>query len=146
MVARIEFLVLGEPIAQPRPRVGLRNGVPRVYKDASHPVHAWREQVRLVARSTYHGMPLEGPLAVYLSFLMPRPKAMQWKRRAMPRVPHTVKPDADNLAKASLDSLLGVVMQDDSQIAVLHVTKWIAGGDEKPGLYAIVEPLNQTEN
>lgn len=50
----------------------------------------------------------------------------------MPREPHTIKPDADNLAKSVLDALSGLLFHDDKQVASLVVTKQIAAGDEQP--------------
>jgi len=38
-------------------------------------------------------------------------------------VNHTAKPDADNLAKFTLDCLTGLAYYDDSQIADLHLRK-----------------------
>ena len=52
----------------------------------------------------------------------------------MPRIRHTKKPDADNLAKAVLDSLNGLIWVDDAQVCELSVSKWIAAGDERAGV------------
>ena len=145
-VTRIEFLVPGPPIPQPRPRIGLRGGKPRVYRDDSHPVHAYKQHVRLVARQSYHGSPLEGPVSVSLAFLMPRPLSKVWKRQAMPREPHIGRPDLDNLEKSVLDAVLGVLWVDDAQVCRLTATKQLAAGDESPGVYAVVEIMNDITN
>jgi len=36
---------------------------------------------------------------------------------------HTKKPDLDNVAKAVIDGMNGIIFKDDSQITSLHVTK-----------------------
>jgi Holliday junction resolvase RusA-like endonuclease len=36
---------------------------------------------------------------------------------------HTKKPDLDNVAKAIIDGMNGIIFKDDSQIINLHVTK-----------------------
>lgn len=66
------------------------------------------------------------PVAVEIEFRMARPGG-HWSRKggllpSAPRVP-TVKPDADKLARATLDSLTGLVFDDDSRIVELLVRK-----------------------
>ena len=61
--------------------------------------------------------------------------------RAGPREPRCAKPDCDNLAKAVLDALNGVLWQDDSQVVELSVSKWYAAGDESPRTTIDVEEL-----
>ena len=52
---------------------------------------------------------------MYLFFQMPEPKSMP-KRDKGKALPHTKKPDLDNLEKAVMDAANGVVVQDDSQV------------------------------
>ena len=52
------------------------------------------------------------------------PKSWSKKRRAAAvGMPHTSKPDADNVAKAVLDALNGTAYDDDSHVTELHITK-----------------------
>ena len=60
---------------------------------------------------------LEGPVAVTLHFLRPRPKS------APKREWFTVKPDLDNLEKPTLDCMSGVLFGDDAQIVEKHSYK-----------------------
>lgn len=130
----IEFTVHGKPIAQPRHRVAVVGGTGRAYLPAKHPVHAWKQAVELAARRAMAGAlihePMTGPVAVYLRFFFERPKSQQRKTIDQPMEWHTKKPDADNLAKAVLDGLNGVLWDDDAQVVHLSVTKRItANGD-----------------
>ena len=66
-----------------------------------------------------------------------------WKSKPMPRLPHTSKPDCDNLAKGTLDAMTGVAWDDDSQVCVLAVQKWIAGGNDSPGVKISVNQVGE---
>lgn len=133
----IAFTVPAVPIAQPRPRATIRKFgdgklSARVYNKETHPVAAFKATCRLAASKAHQGPPLKGPLVVRLVFVMPRPKAMLWKKKPMPAVEHTVKPDVDNLTKALFDALNGVAWVDDSQVWSKQVDKIIASGYESP--------------
>ena len=124
----LTFRVDGEPVPQPRPRVA--HG--RAYVPKSHPIHAYRMTVAIVARTLWYQPLLKGPVGVDLEFFLARPQRLTWKTRPMVAEWHTGKPDSDNLAKAILDSLLGVVIEDDDQVCRLSVVKRYAAGGELP--------------
>lgn len=140
----IHFHVPAVPVAQPRPRATAINGSARMYEAKSgHAVHTYKASVRMAAQKAHPGAPLETPLKVTLVFVMPRPGRLRWKKRPMPRVPHTGKPDCDNLAKSTLDSLNGLLFADDSQVFDLDVSKWIASGDEQPHVEIMIQEHDQ---
>lgn len=129
----IRFNVPAVPVAQPRPRAFVTGGSARMADVAmGHPVHDFKASVRAAFVAAYQGPPLAGPLRMSCVFLMPRPKSMIWKNRAMPRVPHICKPDLDNLLKGVLDCLNTIAFRDDAQIHDVDFTKWIASGQEQP--------------
>lgn len=136
----IRFTVPAIPIAQPRPRafsVGpFRSRI--VSAPAGHPVKTFKASCRMAAQEAYSGPPLEGPLALSLIFVMPRPANKRWKKRPMPRMPHTCKPDADNLVKSFKDALNKIMWNDDSQIYELRCVKTIAAGDEQPHVEVVI--------
>lgn len=130
------------PVAQPRVRATVRGKHAAVYSP-SGPIDSFKACVRLAASAAYGGAPMSGPLRVDVEFVFPRTKQQIWKRRPMPRLPHSKKPDRDNLDKAVLDALSGLLWVDDAQVFDGRVTKWIASGDEQPGVtITISEEVN----
>ncbi len=131
------------PIAQPRQRTTIRTTrdgkiFTGNYTPANHPVRQFKADVR-AAVSRVLSAPLEGPVALRVVFVLPRPKRLIWKRREMPRVPHTSRPDLDNLVKALKDSLNGLAWRDDSQVVELSASKCYASGNELPGVEIAIE-------
>ena len=132
----ISFRIEGVPIAQPRQRhrvIPGPEGTTRVgnYTPKRHPVTDWKAFIRAAAQISMEGrQTLEGPLGLRICFVMPRPKAKHWKRIPMPRYPHAIKPDVDNLIKAVCDARAGVVWIDDRQVASVAAEKWVAAGGE----------------
>ena len=145
---QITFIVPGLPVAQPRQRTRIVAAGGRVfgqnYLPKTDPVNAFKAAVRLAAQAAYSGPPLTVPLAVSFRFYFPRPKAMTWKKREMPRAPKPGKPDLDNLFKSCADALTGLLFTDDALIASARVDKWIAAGDEQPRTVITVEEIEST--
>jgi len=130
----VQGFIPGEPIAQPRHRVGVIGGHARMFEATKkHPIHAWKAQVRheLVALGI---TPYDGPMRASLMFWFARPGRLVWKKRPMMVEPHTSKPDVDNLAKAFMDAASGIVWNDDSQLYVADVAKHYVAGGGTPGL------------
>ena len=68
-----------------------------------------------------------GYVCLEIDFVMPIPKSTPKKlMRSMVNgvIPHTKKPDIDNLCKFVMDSLSGLLWQDDNQISELQTTKF----------------------
>jgi len=127
----IRFTVPAVPVAQPRPKATRRGNHAAVYNPKG-PVDVFKATVRLAASEAYQGAPLECPLGVSLTFVFPRTNGQVWKRKPMPRLWHGKKPDRDNLDKAVLDSLTGILWRDDAQVCDGRIRKLIASGDEQP--------------
>ena len=126
-MSRVSFNVFGEPVGQARPRfarigAGVRTYTPKATAE-------WVKRVKVDAEHALQFAPefdTEAPMDVVLVFFMPIPASWpKWKREAAARgqVAHTSKPDADNLAKAALDGLSGVLFTDDAQVVSLTVSK-----------------------
>lgn len=147
MTTVVEFNVPAIPVAQPRQRhrVIHANGksFAHNYTPTKDPVNAFKAAVQLAASQAYSGPPLVGPLRVTIVFVMPRPKAMVWKRRPMPRVFDTRKPDRDNLMKSFQDALNGLLWVDDSQICDGAVAKFVAAGDEQPHVQVAIWRIDE---
>jgi Holliday junction resolvase RusA-like endonuclease len=121
----MKIFIPGEPIAQPRVKVSTQGGFARAYVDAKHPIHAYKQAIRLAYVSS-GGEVLEGPVSIQIVCWFSRPKAHSKKRRST-REPKTTKPDSDNLAKAILDALNEIAYNDDGQAYRLTVEKWYVG-------------------
>jgi Holliday junction resolvase RusA-like endonuclease len=141
MSMMLEFEVPGAPKPHPRPRAYSRGGHAAMY--TPKPAQDRKYNIQQYAKRAMEGYPpWAGPVSAELTFIMPRPAAMNWKRRPTPRVHHIKKnADCDNLAKGVLDSMNGVVYLDDCQVWCLIVTKWIAAGGEAPRIIIRLELL-----
>lgn len=100
--------------------------------ESSKAVGPWRTVVAWSAAQAHQAAPADGPLAVTVEFVMPRPQRLP---KRPPTPPHTSKPDTDKLLRAVGDALTGVVWRDDSQVVDLHGTKRYAELDEQPGAH-----------
>ena len=135
MQARVKFTVPGKPIAQPRQRHRVVKAGPATYVQnytpAKSAISEYKASVKAAAIEVQE-KPLNGPLGVHLVCVFKRPSNVVWKTKPMTRLHHSKKPDLDNIAKAVLDSLNGIIYYDDAQVVRLVVEKWIAAGDELP--------------
>lgn len=121
----IIFEVLKIPVAKGRPRTRVVGKFAQVYTDAKTKA----AEQSFLAQVLPHKppTPLEGPLKIYLGFIMPIPKSKskKWKSAAMVGevLPAGKKNDLDNLAKTALDAMNGVMFEDDGQVVELHCVK-----------------------
>lgn len=132
----IAFTVPSVPVAQPRQRSRVVAAHGRTftqnYTPTNSPVNAFKAAVQMAASAEYKGPPLEYPICIYLTFILPRPKSITKKRGDNPRVWCAKKPDFDNLAKSVTDALTGILWRDDSQLVSVHIHKMIANAKESP--------------
>lgn len=123
------LFIWSEPIAQPRQR-HTRFG--NNYIPASHPVHSYKRLIAEQCRLS-HACMIDGAVSLEIIALFPRPKSMIWKRKPMPRSPYVAKKknDADNIAKAIMDAMSGILFADDGLVTRLVVERWYASGYEQ---------------
>lgn len=132
-VHRVSFEVLGNPVPKARARTVRKGG--RTWSFTPKKVSEWEDKVKAVAREHFE-RPLDGPVALTLTFHMKRPKT----RRNDTYVPTT--PDLDNLEKAILDGLNEVAYEDDRLVAVKSSQKLYAQ-DERPRVSIVVTSLDR---
>lgn len=121
----LNYTVVGIPKPQARPRTfyGVKGG--KGFVRTFSPKTDW---FHLVYAETFEqknklNLRLSGALELNLIFCMPIPKSISKKKREQLHYV-TKKPDVDNLAKAVMDAINNVgIWEDDSQIAVLRVSK-----------------------
>lgn len=148
----LELYIPSVPVAQPRVKASSFGGNTKVYTPTTvkqsdgtrkpHPIVLFKATVRLVASQKYTLPPLDEPLSIDCEFVFPRQKCKVWKRQPMPRYRHTTKPDRDNLDKAVLDALKGIVFVDDCQVCDGVVRKWHASGDEQPHCRIVIRTFD----
>lgn len=117
----VSFLVPGDPVPQPRPRVSTRGGFARAYVPKAHAVHGFRRRVAAAARAAGLTQTVS-PVTVSIAATFRRPRSHYRKAGVKPSAPELPRPDCDNLAKAVLDALQEV-MGDDTRVARLTVAK-----------------------
>lgn len=135
----ITFQVPGQPVPQPRPKISTRGGFGRAYVDAKHPIHAYREAVKLAAaaaaRRARHE-PTDGPVVLEVVAIVGRPPSHLSKsgtpRASAPAFPGRL--DWDNLGKGVGDAITdsGAIWNDDDQVVDGRVVKRYAGPGESP--------------
>ena len=127
LVLRID----GVPVAWSRPRKRGAGGYFSPHKETG-----WYAAVVLHARQGRPAMPRIDPVALDITFFMPRPKK--------PKHPHwhIVTPDRDNLEKLVADALTDArIIKDDSQICAGEVKKQYPPAGEKPGALIVLRSL-----
>lgn len=123
----ISFEIIGEPVAQGRPRAGKSfSGKTVLYNPAKS--RDFKQYVRIVASQHKPSELITGPIHLELIFYQMTPKKYQTKPKqalidAGILLPVT-KPDVDNLAKGVKDGLSKIIWQDDSQVVSLNVRKF----------------------
>ena len=125
------------PLGKGRPRATVQGGRARVYTPTA--TANWEHFAADELRFYMAGKPaMTGPLGCEIVAVFPRTAALLAKNKIgykYPtwRLPHAVKPDADNIAKSVLDAVekAGVIL-DDKQIALLTVGKHWAMISEQP--------------
>ena len=143
----IQFFVPGHPEAQPRSRarvIRTKAGVTHagVYNPQG-PSHVWKIYLREAAKKAGCSIH-EGPVVVSESFFFSRPQRLMKKTSPEGKIPHTSKPDRDNLDKAVLDALTGIAWLDDCQVFSGRISKWYCTKtDPRPGALIMIEYLEE---
>ena len=146
IITPLQFTVYCTPVAQPRVKATIRGNHAGVYTPKktstgkSNGVEEYKAAIKKAA-SQFVGEPLAGPLRVDLEFVFPRQQTKIWKSKPMPRYYHVQKPDRDNLDKAVLDALKGILWVDDDQVCDGRSQKWHAAGGEQPHVVVTVMKL-----
>jgi Holliday junction resolvase RusA-like endonuclease len=123
---RFEFhcFVAGIPHPKGRPRVTLARG--RIHAYTPRATAEWEAVVRgEVWRAMRKRPPFVGPVAAQLLFWFPRPS------RSRAQFPSA---DLDNLVKAVLDAMVGVVIRDDRQVVYMQAHKDFVATTQTPGV------------
>jgi crossover junction endodeoxyribonuclease RusA len=137
----IEFRVYGTPAPQGSKTAFVRGGRAVVVDGSSttgrQKLSSWRAEVAREAANIASGELLEGPLAVEINFVMPKPKSAPKGKLFCDK-----KPDIDKLVRSTFDSMTGVLYRDDAQIVKLITSKVYLTPDEPSGARILIYPIS----
>ena len=142
---KLRLRIPGNPVAKARPKFFRRGDHVGTYKPKAQEeaenqfVFYAKKQLRIQGAAS----PIPAGAAVRLKcwFFMPIPKSATKKFRELCRaesIPHTKKPDLDNLVKFVKDCLNGHAWHDDSQVVEIAGRKFYA---ENPMTFVVIETL-----
>ncbi len=125
MTFEVMFTVEGAPVGKGRPKFARRGNFVTAYTPTKT-----RTYESLIAEAAKTAMgssePLQTPVAAYIYITVPVPQSYSKKRTTAcldGSERPCKKPDIDNIIKAFLDSMNGIVYGDDTQVVSLHSTK-----------------------
>lgn len=111
----IDLVVYGKPIGKARPRFGRNKHSGKVVTFTPKATKDYEQEIATTAQCAMFGkMLMEGPLKVTITAFFLHKTKQGW---------HTSRPDIDNVVKAVLDGLNGVVFKDDAAVAHVDATK-----------------------
>ena len=132
------FFVPGRPVGKARPKFG--GG--KVYTPER--TKAYEGLVRQAFLAEYREAVCEGEKAVFVhiwAYFAPPVRLSEAKKEALCGVDYAKKPDIDNIAKAILDALNGLVYADDRQVTEIYAKKSYAPLEGGEGVLVKVEML-----
>jgi Holliday junction resolvase RusA-like endonuclease len=114
----LEFFISGQPRGKQRPRFW--NGRAVTPKETRE----YEEHIAWAAKEA-GAKPHDRPCSVFVeaTFSIPTSWSKKLKAEALAGLPHTSRPDGDNILKAVLDSLNGVAFKDDSLAYTVSIVK-----------------------
>jgi len=140
---KILIIIMGEPVAQGRPRMSTFNGHARAYDPAKS--RNWKQIASMIAGKKMENKSLmEGELSLSIRAYRSIPKSFSKKKTAAAiagKIRPTTKPDLDNIVKSATDACNGILFHDDSQIVAFHEPfgKWFS---DKPRVEIEVKEIS----
>lgn len=118
----IDIVIYGKPVSKGRPRFGkAKNGNMVAYTPFK--TRKYEQEVKTLFQLAMYSKPmLEGAVKVTITAYFKSKKKTGW---------HTSRPDLDNIVKAILDSMNGIVVEDDSAVAQIVALKKYDEGEER---------------
>jgi Holliday junction resolvase RusA-like endonuclease len=121
---QLSIVIPGCPIAKKRPRFFRRGGLVGTYN--AQETEEGRAMQHLHRGLPEGWTPIDGAIRVWALFEMPIPKSASKKAKIgmqSNEIPHTKKPDLDNLVKFVKDCANGILWRDDSQVIRIEAAK-----------------------
>jgi Holliday junction resolvase RusA-like endonuclease len=125
MTFQVIFRVDGTPVGKGRPKFARRGNFVSAYTPTK--TRDYEDQIKEAAKIAMGSAePVETPVVACIYIAVPIPASYSKKRSAAcldGSERPCKKPDIDNIVKAYLDSMNGIVYKDDTQVVSLHATK-----------------------
>lgn len=127
----IDLVIYGKPIGKARPRFGRNKHTGKVVTFTPQKTKHYEQEIATTAQCAMFGKTLmEGPLKVEIkAFFFHKSKEGF----------HVSRPDMDNIIKAVLDGLNGVVFKDDASVAVVSAFKSYVNSEEQERVEVVVD-------
>jgi Holliday junction resolvase RusA-like endonuclease len=110
----IDIVVYGKPVGKARPRFG-RSRTGKAVAYTPFKTKKYEQEVKTLAQVAMFGKSmLEGPVRVTVAAYFSHKTKTGY---------HTSRPDLDNIIKAILDGLNGIVFHDDAAVAEIIASK-----------------------
>lgn len=110
------------PIPKARARTVVNHGKVRSYTPQK--THDAQELIKWHLRREFKGEMIKEACEVVIVFSMPFPASWsEARKKRMLWLPHTSKPDVDNMVKLVLDSMNEIIVKDDGQVWKITATK-----------------------
>lgn len=137
----VYFDVEGEPFAKQRPRAARKGRFITIY--TPNETKKYESKVLSYYNRENRGIQLQGDLTVEIEGIFSIPKSaskIKASKMISGEIPHTSKPDCDNMGKICLDALNGVAYNDDATINKLIISKRY--GEDPKVRITIIENTN----
>jgi crossover junction endodeoxyribonuclease RusA len=120
--------IYGTPVAQGSMKGFVVKGRAILTANNAGRLKPWRQEIANAA-ITAGATPMDGPVALSLTFYLRRPPSRARKYGAADK-----RPDLDKLVRSVLDALTTICWHDDAQVVALHAAKRYATNDEPEGI------------
>lgn len=127
----IDLIIYGKPIGKARPRFGRNKHSGKVVTFTPQKTKNYEQEIAMTAQCAMMGkLLMEGPLKVEIhAYFFHKSKDGY----------HVSRPDLDNVIKAILDGLNGIVFSDDASVAMLLASKKYVSSEEDERVEVVVD-------
>lgn len=144
----IEFVIPSPPVAKGRPRFGANRHTGHAVAYTDKRTENYEALVCLCATAVRPPQPLTGPLEVKIVAYFDRPDRLTSRSKRTGALlhaeegamPHTSRPDLDNIVKAVLDGMgRAGIWEDDAQVCALTAKKlYVPANGVQAGVHVFV--------
>lgn len=130
----------GAPIGKGRPRGTAVGGHVRLYTPKK--TADWERSAAMIMTSVWRQAPIDEPVEIDIVAFAHRPKRLMRRKDPDHAIWKRSKPDADNICKCALDSLvMAGVLRDDSLAVKVNIMDMFAERDRGPRLCLRMRPV-----